>query len=186
MSSISSNHPAHADAVDGSLVDVFHHVHGGDNGEVAVGGYLLEGVAHVFAHLADVAAGSLFVGGLFVEGLAVEGLAVEGLAVGEFEDGEEIVGGGGMAVDDFLHGGIPGHGDGGRVGHLRGVGEPTALHIGLLDVGHVGETDASAVDAEEKEVAGVGHVLEVGEVGIAHAAEILLGEDLTLLLGGHG
>lgn len=77
---------------------------------------------------------------------------MSGLFVGGLDDGEEIRGGGGITIGDCLHGGVPGHGDGGGTDDLRGVGEAIATDVGLLDVGHVGKTDAATVDAEKEEV----------------------------------
>lgn len=97
---------------------------------------MFEGIAHVFTHLTNVATGCFFLVGL--------------------ENGEQIVGCGRITIDNFLHGGVPGNGDTCGTGYLGGVGEPMAFDVALLDVGHVGEADATAIDAEEEEVASKG------------------------------
>ena len=68
------------------------------------------------------------------------------------------------------------HGDAGLTDGLRGVGEQETLDVGFLDVGQVGETDAAAVDAEKEHVAGKGHGTGVGQVGIAHASQLGVGQ----------
>ena len=73
-------------------------MHGGDDGEVAAGGDLLKSVDDVLAYSFDVATGSLF--------------------VVRRDEGEEIVGGGGIAVCYLLHGSVPLDGDAGLVGDL--------------------------------------------------------------------
>lgn len=89
---------AHAHIVNRPLIYILHHIHGRDDGQIATGGYLPEGVAHILTHLADVATGGLFLVGL--------------------EDGEQVIGGGRIAICNFLHGGIPCDSDTRRICHL--------------------------------------------------------------------
>lgn len=127
-------------------------MHGGDDREVAAGGDLLKSVDDVLAYSFDVATGSL-------------------LVVGR-DEGEEIVGSGGIAVSYLLHGSIPLNGDAGLVGDLRGIGERETLNVSFPDMGDVGETDAPAIDAEEEDITGEGHRLGIREVSVAHATEL--------------
>ena len=85
-----------------------------------------------------------------------------------------------------MHGGVPGYGDACRTGYLGSIGEPTAVDVALFEVGHVGEADASAVDAEEEEVTSKGQGFGMGEVGITHTAQVLFCKNLSLSLGWHG
>ena len=141
-------------------------MHGGDDGEVAAGGDLLKSVDDVLAYSFDVATGSLF--------------------VVRRDEGEEIVGGGGIAVCYLLHGSVPLDGDAGLVGDLRGIGERETLDVGFPDMGYVGETDAPTVDAEEEHITGEGHRFGIGEVSVAHAAEFVLREQFAFPLDGNG
>ena len=96
-------------------------------------GYLPKGTGDVFTHTTYFATLHDLVAGL--------------------DKGEQVVGVGGIAIGNFLHGCIPWHSDVRGVSHLRGIGECETVDVAFFDMCQVGKANASAIDAKEEDVA---------------------------------
>lgn len=130
------------------VVQVLGHGHGGDDAELVVevdGTEVAEDVLATLAYL-------LVDGALLLKAVGRGGRGRGGGGLGD--DGEQIGGGGGVAVDYLLHGAIPREGDGRIIVRRVGdVGEEAVSDVSLLQVGDVDEVHAVGIEGDEEQVA---------------------------------